>query len=84
MKRTTKRAHAYSVEEVEARGLLAVLAQYWRAERAGKPGHNAPWLFPGENSPKPVSRFEPLNRLSNLLLQVQQKIERETARAICM
>ena len=106
IKRETKRAHAYSVQEVEAilraarrprdvaflrlvygcglrlmeactlraRGgidrarmqirvagkgakerllpiseqLRAVLDQYWRQERAGRPGHDAPWLFLGE------------------------------------
>ena len=37
-------------------------------------------LFPQrvENFPKPVSRFEPLNRTSNLLLQVQQTVARES------
>jgi site-specific recombinase XerD len=28
--------------------LLSVLEQYWRAERCGQPGHDAPWLFMGE------------------------------------
>src|SRR5438067_13470928 len=29
--------------------LLEVLEQYWRAERQGRPGHDAPWLFLGED-----------------------------------
>ena len=114
IKRETKRAHAYSIKEVEAilaapqrprdiaflmtvysaglrlmeacslkaRGgidrermqlrvngkgakervlplsprLLAVLEQYWRAERKGRPGHKAPWLFLGENPAEPMCR----------------------------
>jgi len=113
-KRDTKRAHAYSVKEVEAilkaplrwrdraflmtvysaglrvteactlsipggidRGrmqlrvtgkgakervlplsphLLEVLEQYWRKERAGRPGHKGPWLFIGEDPDKPMLR----------------------------
>jgi integrase/recombinase XerD len=114
MKRETKRAHAYSVNEVEAilnapcrlrdlaflrlvygcglrlseavglraRGdidrarmqvrvqgkgakervlpmslhLLEVLERYWRAERSGKPGHDAPWLFLGEDQHSPMHK----------------------------
>jgi integrase/recombinase XerD len=113
-KRETKRAHAYSVQEVEAilkaplrlrdraflmtvysaglrvteactltmRGgldrarmqlrvngkgskervlplsphLLGVLEQYWRKERQGRPGHDAPWLFLGEKLDAPMCR----------------------------
>lgn len=29
--------------------LLEVLEAYWRAERLGQPGHEAPWLFLGED-----------------------------------
>ena len=115
MKRETKRAHAYSVGEVEAiltaprrprdraflrmvygcglrlmeaaslpasaqaidrarmqvrvlgkgakerllpmsQDLLAVLESYWRAERSGRPGAGAPWLFLGEDQKTPMCR----------------------------
>src|ERR671925_1530593 len=36
--------------------LLAELEQYWRAQRAGKPGHDSPWLFLGEGADRPMNR----------------------------
>jgi site-specific recombinase XerD len=36
--------------------LLTVLEQYWREERQGRPGHDAPWLFLGEESGAPMAR----------------------------
>ena len=37
-----------------SRHLLAVLEGYWRAERSGQPGHDAPWLFLGEDPQSPM------------------------------
>jgi site-specific recombinase XerD len=34
--------------------LLTVLEQYWRKERQGRPGHDAPWLFMGEEPGEPM------------------------------
>jgi site-specific recombinase XerD len=36
--------------------LLEALEQYWRAERKGRPGHDAPWLFLGEKPDEPMCR----------------------------
>jgi site-specific recombinase XerD len=36
--------------------LLEVLERYWRAERSGKPGHDAPWLFLGEDPQSPMCK----------------------------
>jgi site-specific recombinase XerD len=36
--------------------LLAALEQYWREERRGRPGHDAPWLFIGEKFDRPMDR----------------------------
>lgn len=37
-------------------GLLEVLEHYWRAERAGQPGHQVPWLFLGEDQHSPMHK----------------------------
>jgi integrase/recombinase XerD len=36
--------------------LLTVLEQYWRKERQGRPGHDAPWLFIGEEAGAPMAK----------------------------
>ena len=36
--------------------LLAELEHYWRAQRAGKPGSDTPWLFLGEGADRPMNR----------------------------
>jgi integrase/recombinase XerD len=36
--------------------LLEMLEQYWRKERKGRPGHDAPWLFLGEKLDVPMCR----------------------------
>ncbi len=36
--------------------LLSELEAYWRAQRAGKPGHHIPWLFLGDHPDRPMSR----------------------------
>lgn len=36
--------------------LLDVLVEYWRKERKGRPGHDAPWLFIGEKAGAPMCR----------------------------
>jgi len=36
--------------------LLTELENYWRAQRAGKPGHDSAWLFLGEKAGQPMNR----------------------------
>lgn len=36
--------------------LLSALEQYWRNERKGRPSHDAPWLFIGEEPSEPMCR----------------------------
>jgi site-specific recombinase XerD len=36
--------------------LLGELEHYWRAQRAGRPGHDSPWLFLGEGADRPMNR----------------------------
>jgi integrase/recombinase XerD len=36
--------------------LLAELEHYWRAQRAGRPGHDGPWLFLGHGIDQPMNR----------------------------
>jgi site-specific recombinase XerD len=36
--------------------LLLELETYWRAQRAGKPGHDIPWLFLGDKPEQPMNR----------------------------
>jgi site-specific recombinase XerD len=36
--------------------LLAELENYWRAQRAGRPGHDCPWLFLGQRADEPMNR----------------------------
>jgi integrase/recombinase XerD len=36
--------------------LLEALEQYWRQERRGRPGHDAPWLFIGEKPGEPMGK----------------------------
>jgi site-specific recombinase XerD len=36
--------------------LLAVLDEYWRKERQGRPGHDAPWLFIGGEAGEPMGK----------------------------
>lgn len=35
---------------------LAELRAYWRADRAGRPGHDSPWLFQGVRPGEPLSK----------------------------
>ena len=35
---------------------LAELRAYWRRERAGRPGHDSPWLFQGARPGEPMSK----------------------------
>jgi site-specific recombinase XerD len=37
--------------------LLKELADYWRAQRQGKAGHDSPWLFLGGKAGDPMDRF---------------------------
>jgi site-specific recombinase XerD len=39
-----------------SRRLLAELEAYWRAQRAGRPGHDCPWLFLGQRADEPMNR----------------------------
>jgi integrase/recombinase XerD len=36
--------------------LLDELAQYWRAQRSDRPGHDSPWLFLGAKSNRPINK----------------------------
>jgi site-specific recombinase XerD len=36
--------------------LLAELEHYWRKQRAGRPGHDCPWLFLGQRAGEPMNR----------------------------
>lgn len=36
--------------------LLDELAQYWRAQRSGRPGHDSPWLFLGAQPNRPINK----------------------------
>ena len=36
--------------------LLQELQSYWRAQRAGRPGHDSPWLFLGQRPDEPINR----------------------------
>ena len=36
--------------------LLTELENYWRTQRAGKPGHDSAWLFLGEKAGQPMNR----------------------------
>jgi site-specific recombinase XerD len=36
--------------------LLTELEHYWRAQRAGRPGHDSPWLFLGHGIDQPMNR----------------------------
>ncbi|HYV38283.1 MAG TPA: site-specific integrase [Gemmataceae bacterium] len=36
--------------------LLKELESYWRAQRAGRPGHHSPWLFLGEQPDRPINK----------------------------
>jgi site-specific recombinase XerD len=36
--------------------LLKELESYWRARRAGRPGHHSPWLFLGEQPDRPINK----------------------------
>jgi site-specific recombinase XerD len=35
---------------------LQELEKYWRAQRAGRPGHDCPWLFLGQRAGEPMNR----------------------------
>ncbi len=38
-----------------SRRLLQELEAYWRAQRQGRPGHDSPWLFVGQDKVRPMS-----------------------------